>query len=144
MWFFFLPFILQSIVIPIDEFCFHWRRGLPRWERIGHPLDTCTIILCFVFTLLFPYSRKMLLFFAPLALFSAFFVTKDEFVHKECCGAKEQWLHAILFLNHPLMLISAGFLWARGFIPFLAIQTALTTAFCIYQLIYWNVLWKPK
>jgi len=26
----------------VDEFYFHRRRGLPRWERLAHPLDTMT------------------------------------------------------------------------------------------------------
>ena len=81
-------------VINIDEFYFHVKRGLPKWERIGHPLDTLTVLACFAFILIFPYSSLNLKIYIGLALFSCVFVTKDEFVHKECCPASEQWLHA--------------------------------------------------
>jgi len=49
-----LPFIVQTLVIMIDEFYFHVRRGLPKWERLGHPLDTLTVLACFAFVLFFP------------------------------------------------------------------------------------------
>jgi hypothetical protein len=39
-----LPLIVQAIVIFVDEFYFHFAPGQPRWERIGHPLDTVTVL----------------------------------------------------------------------------------------------------
>ncbi|HWU42647.1 MAG TPA: hypothetical protein VN132_04380, partial [Bdellovibrio sp.] len=41
--------ILQGSIMLIDEFFFHHKRGLPRWERIGHPLDTITVLTCLLF-----------------------------------------------------------------------------------------------
>ncbi len=157
-----LPFVLQLLVISIDEFFFHVKRGLPKWERIGHPLDTLTVLACFAFILFVPYSSFYLKIYIGLALFSCLFVTKDEFVHKECCPASEQWLHALLFLNHPVVLTLAGCLWpiASGdtgpswlsaLIPhvktlrlFLMIQTGSIVLFLVYQILYWNLLWKDK
>lgn len=157
-----LPFIVQMIVINFDEFYFHVRRGLPKWERLGHPLDTLTVLACFSFILFVPYSSFFLKVYIALALFSCIFVTKDEFVHKECCPASEQWLHALLFLNHPVVLTAAGLLWPlvggaavpawiSGLIPYtdtlrlaLQIQTACVALFLIYQTIYWNFIWKDK
>ncbi len=157
-----LPFLIQMLVITFDEFYFHVRRGLPKWERIGHPLDTLTVLACFAFVLFVPYSSLFLKVYIGLAIFSCIFVTKDEFVHKECCPASEQWLHALLFLNHPIVLTAAGLLWPivqgysfptwlQGWIPYadqlrmiLSIQTACITLFLLYQTIYWNVLWKEK
>lgn len=157
-----LPFMIQTFVITFDEFYFHVRRGLPKWERIGHPLDTLTVLICFAFILLVPYSSLSLKIYIALAIFSCVFVTKDEFIHKECCPASEQWLHSFLFLNHPIILTSAGLLWPiisgamppdwlRGLLPHaaqlktaLTIQTALIALFFLYQTIYWNLLWKDK
>lgn len=157
-----LPFIIQTLVIMIDEFYFHVRRGLPKWERLGHPLDTLTVLACFMFILFVPYSSLTLKIYIALAIFSCIFVTKDEFVHKECCLASEQWLHALLFLNHPVVLTMAGLIWSmstrtagpewlNSLSPyldqmhrFLRMQTAATALFFIYQLVYWNLIWKDK
>lgn len=157
-----LPFLVQIIVITFDEFYFHVRRGLPKWERIGHPLDTLTVLACFAFILFVPYSSFFLKVYIALAIFSCVFVTKDEFVHKECCPASEQWLHALLFVNHPIVLTAAGLLWPlmdggtapswmSGLVPFagslrsiLLVQTACVALFLTYQTVYWNFLWKDK
>jgi hypothetical protein len=157
-----IPFLVQLIVIGIDEFYFHLRRGLPKWERIGHPLDTLTVLACFAWIVFIPYSRFSCNLYIGLALFSCVFVTKDEFVHKDCCLASEQWLHALLFINHPIVLTAAGLIWPiadggtgltrlNGLIPyaealrgFLLMQTGATALFLIYQILYWNVLWKDK
>jgi hypothetical protein len=156
-----LPFLVQMLVITCDEFYFHVRRGLPKWERLGHPLDTLTVLICFLFVLFIPFSALALKIYIGLAIFSCVFVTKDEFVHKECCPASEQWLHAFLFINHPIVLTAAGILWAviNGATPemfsalrehadslrtFLNIQAASAALFLIYQSIYWNVIWKDK
>jgi hypothetical protein len=157
-----LPFLIQSIVITADEWVFHLKRGLPKWERIGHPLDTLTVILCLGYVLIFPYSAFHLKIYIGLSLFSCLFVTKDEFVHKECCPASEQWLHSILFLNHPVLLAATGIMWptlhgnhAPSWIGswlnqpdfltlFLRGQVMFAVLFFLYQTIYWNVLWKEK
>ena len=157
-----LPFVVQMIVIVLDEFYFHVRRGLPKWERLGHPLDTLTVLACFSFILFAPYSPFLLKIYIGLALFSCVFVTKDEFVHKHCCPASEQWLHAVLFLNHPVVLTAAALLWplvAEAQMPSwmslllpyadslrlaFFIQTTCVFIFFIYQTIYWNFLWKDK
>ncbi len=148
-----LPFFLQGVLIGYDEFHFHRKRGLPRWERIGHPLDTFTVLLCFLFLLFFPYSSLTLKIYIGLAFFSCIFVTKDEFIHKECCPATEQWLHAVLFLNHPILLTLGGIFWyilyqavhasLHPFLwKFLWGQASLMFLFATYQIIYWNLLWK--
>ena len=89
-------------------------------------------------------------------------MTKDEFVHKEHCPATEQWLHAILFTLHPITLTCAGFIWTvvqgyaatpwisnwlnnpEALLFFLLGQFGVMTLFLIYQIIFWNVLWKNK
>jgi len=147
MWWLVCPFILQFIVISLDEYYFHIKRGLPLWERIGHPLDTLTVLSCLLFVYFIPYSENSLMWYIALAIFSCFMITKDEFIHKEHCPAAEHWLHALLFINHPILLTCVGYIWKNptGFLStFLGWQIALTFLFFLYQIIYWNLLWKAK
>jgi len=152
--FLFIPFPLQMICMAVDEIHFHRRRGLPRWERLGHPLDTLTVLVCFVWLLIAPPGAFSLDVYIGLSVFSCLFVTKDEPAHSKHCHSGEHWLHAMLFILHPLVLLSAGLLWPAwrqqplSFIHytgfernFLLVNTLLTLAFGLYQLIYWNFLW---
>jgi len=149
----FFPFILQMVVIGLDEYIFHVKRDLPKWERIGHPLDTLSVIGCLLFALLIPYDPSLIKYYVGVAIFSCLLVTKDEFVHKHHCPAAEQWLHALLFINHSIVLVATGLMWPqlqnKAFawlpasdllIPFLWIQVSGATAFCLYQIIYWNFI----
>lgn len=157
-----VPFLLQTVAMLFDEGYFHLRRGLPRWERIGHPLDTLTVLICLGFVLFVPFSTRLLPLYIALAAFSSFFVTKDEFVHKHHCPASENWLHALLFTLHPIALTCAGFMWPiihgsevtpwishwldnpAGIAFFLRLQFGTTALFLLYQIVYWNWLWKGE
>jgi hypothetical protein len=157
-----LPFAFQIICMAVDEFYFHRQRTLPRWERIGHPLDTLTVLLCWSVVWFVPPTAISISLYAGLGTFSCLFVTKDEWVHKEYCRAGEQWLHALLFILHPLLMVSAGLLWPalgtenaaalsfgriryEGFErSFFAVNIALTLLFGLYQLVYWNFIWKAR
>lgn len=157
-----LPFALQAIAIGFDEIWFHRRRGLPRWERIGHPLDTFSMLLCLGYVFFVPYSKGAILPYALLAIGSSLMVTKDEFVHNKHCPPSEQWLHALLFLLHPTTLISAAIIWpaSQGLetTPWLSFllkkkealhlfligQSVGMTLFMTYQIVYWNFLWIPR
>ena len=151
-----IPFGFQAVVIAVDECVFHIQRDLPKWERIGHPLDTLTVLFCMGYVLLVPFSKTAMIVYVCLAVFSSLFVTKDEFVHKKHCPASEQWLHAVLFTMHPVVLATAGFIWpvvqgakvspwiahwldnAPALRLFLWGQCAAMTVFFLYQIIYWN------
>jgi hypothetical protein len=157
-----LPFGVQALAMVFDEGFFHVKRGLPKWERIGHPLDTLSVIVCMGFVLFVPFSANALYLYAGLAAFSSVLVTKDEFVHKHHCPSSEQWLHAILFTLHPITLITAGFIWpvVQGvevapwitewlseptyLHVFLQGQWAIMTLFLFYQIVFWNFVWKDK
>jgi hypothetical protein len=157
-----LPFAVQTVCMAVDEFYFHRQRSLPRWERLGHPLDTLTVLLCWGFIWFAPPRGGLITIYIALSLFSCLFVTKDEWVHKQHCRAGEQWLHALLFVLHPLLMLSAGLLWpalhrdngaapASGWIAytgfegsFFAVNLLLTLMFGLYQLLYWNLLWKAN
>ena len=106
-----VPFIVQALVIGFDEYYFHVKRGLPLWERIGHPIDTLSLLICIIFVLSVPFSPLALKWYIGLGVFSCLMVTKDEWVHKHHCPASDQWLHALLFINHPIVLGSIGIIW---------------------------------
>src|SRR5262245_22654200 len=148
-----IPFVLQSLLMVVDEFYFHWHRILPRWERLGHPLDTLTVLICWGFLLLVQPTPLAAGIYALLSIFSCLFVTKDEWVHKQHCRPGEHWLHAMLFIVHPLLFISGGLFWTaihtesasllnliryEGFERrFFLVNFALTFIFGLYQIIYW-------
>jgi len=150
----FIPFLLQMVVILLDEALFHVKRDLPKWERIGHPLDTLTVIACFAFAWFVPYDPSYVIWYVICALFSTFFITKDEFVHKEHCPAAEHWLHAILFVNHSIVLSLVGIIWPHlhenetfTYLPpiyqlkaLIIFQLIGSISFCLYQIVYWNFI----
>ncbi len=165
-WLLVFPFAVQGGLMALDEFYYHRLRGLPRWERIGHPLDTMTVFVCYAWILFVPpVTAGAVSGYVALAVFSTAFVTKDEFVHARECSAGEQFIHALLFGFHALVLLSAGLLWpafhpdarnvldgVSGFVSpaalgvlviVLKVQMAATGAFLLYQITYWNFLWKP-
>jgi 2-polyprenyl-6-hydroxyphenyl methylase / 3-demethylubiquinone-9 3-methyltransferase len=138
-----IPIALQAIAMVVDEGVFHRRRGLPRWERIGHPLDTLTIAACLAWLLAMP-APSGLAGCVALAIGSTLFVTKDEGVHAKLCTAGEHWLHAVLFALHPIVLAAFGILWWHGQTTILAVQLSVTLGFFAYQVIYWNVVQRPS
>ena len=128
----------------VDEFHYHRGRGLPAWERIGHPLDTLTLLACALWASEIAYTPKRLPVYLGLAVFSCLFVTKDEWVHKQVCSAGEQWLHALLFVLHPCVLFVWGFAWASSQATgLMRAQAILIFLFMIYQTLYWSLSWKP-
>ena len=96
----FFPFLIQAILIFLDEWYFHRRRTVPKFERVGHPLDTISFLFCLILVTFLSYTTFNLYVIALSSLFSCIFITKDEFVHKSYCCGKEMWLHACLFINH--------------------------------------------
>jgi hypothetical protein len=137
-----LPVVLQALAMFVDEFVFHRRRGLPRWERLGHPLDTLTVAICYGWLVAVPVGRAEALgVYIGLCAFSCLFITKDEIVHAKHCEPLEGWLHAVLFLLHPIVFLAFGLIWIRGTEAWLLNGAlASTLGLLAYQLIYWN-LW---
>lgn len=134
-----VPYLAQAIAMMVDEFYFHHKRGLGRWERWGHPLDTLTVLACYLFVLVMPVTTLNVQLFMGLSVFSCLFITKDEWVHARECVAGEQWLHALLFVLHPIILFVTGWLWFHGEGQAILIgQLCLTGLFAIYQVFYWS------
>ena len=130
---------IQALVIAVDEFYFHFRRGLPRWERIGHPVDTFSVILVFAAFNFLPTHEATPPWLYGLMIFSCVLITKDEWVHTKHCDAAENWLHSVLFLIHPLVFISGWLLWRESGASFLHRAQGLgLCVFFLYQIVYWN------
>jgi hypothetical protein len=137
-------FALQGLLMVVDEFGFHRRREVPLWERRGHPLDTLTVLLPLVMTLWLPFTAPWTVVFVVLAIASCVFVTKDEWVHARFAPPTEQWLHAMLFLMHPLIFIAMFLLWRAAALQWLVMQTLLAASFFAWQTLYWNGPWAPQ
>lgn len=138
-------FFAQGAALGADEFIFHRRRGLPRWERLGHPVDTFSVLLCLGATLILPVRQPWTGIYFGLALFSCLLVTKDEWVHTSLCPPAEHWLHALLFLLHPALLWAVYRLWSDGEAfsrQLLQGEAALCAVFMGYQILYWNFPWR--
>jgi len=147
----FVPSLAQGGLMLVDEFYYHMRRGLPRWERISHPLDTLATLACLVFALTMDFDETNLIAYIILCAFSSILITKDEFVHKNLCDEMEMWIHALLFVVHPAVLLAAGFFWSlRGPVSgglispesattALAIQAFVLASFFVYQVIFWGI-----
>ncbi|MEP7052538.1 MAG: hypothetical protein ABJB12_19380 [Pseudomonadota bacterium] len=135
-----LPAALQGLVMLADELVFHRKRGLPRWERLGHPLDTLTAALCYGWLAAVPATgANAISVYVALCAFSCLFITKDEFVHARLCEPLETWLHALLFVLHPVVFLGFFLIWYSGNQEWV-IRGELggTLALFTYQVAYWN------
>jgi hypothetical protein len=140
------PALLQAVAMLVDEGVYHRRRGLPRWERLGHPVDTLSVALCYVWLVSHrPDAPHALAGYVALAFVSCLVVTKDEAVHARLCSPGEHWLHALLFVLHPIVFLAIGALWWSGHHEWLVrAQLALTASLMIYQVVYWSVSWNRR
>ena len=141
------PVAVQGALLLVDEFAFHHARGLGRWERYGHPLDTLSTLCCFLAPALFPFRGAAPWVYAALCVFSCAFVTKDEGVHANQCGAMEHRLHALLFVVHPIVFFGFGLLWAfrpLAVVPLAWGQITLMAIVFAYQVLFWVILGKGR
>ena len=129
---------LQGLFMGADELLFHRHRALARWERVGHPLDTLTVLVPLLLTLSVLPQSPWIGAFIAMAIFSCVFVTKDEWVHARLCGGGENWLHAMLFILHPVLFLALFTLWKNGHYGWLTLQAVVTSCFLAYQVVYWN------
>jgi hypothetical protein len=157
-----VPLVVQTTAMGVDEGLFHRRRGLGRWERVGHPLDTLTVLACLGWVLRVGPGARAAAVYVALATLSCLFITKDEAVHARQCSAGEHWVHALLFIVHPVSLAAVALLWpavhahrdgaalpswlapTAPFAPLVSIQAVLTAAFFVYQTVYWSFAWPRR
>jgi hypothetical protein len=140
-----LPAGLQALAMAVDEWVCHRKRGLPRWERIGHPVDTLSVAACYAWLVITPPTAAGgMPVYIVLAALSCLIITKDEPVHARLCDARESWLHSVLFVLHPIVFLTFALLWLSGtHRAVIAAQCAITILFAIYQAAYWSVFWRP-
>lgn len=127
----------------IDEFYFHHKRGLGKWESIGHPIDTFFYLLCFIPCLYLKFQTNISLFIF-LCLTSTLIITKDEWIHKDQSSGSENWLHALQFIIHPISLLILAVFWREDQLDFIKIQAFIVLLFLIYQVLYWNFFKKNR
>jgi hypothetical protein len=140
--FLYLPFLFQGLLMTVDEFYFHERRGLPRWERLGHPLDTLFTLITLSIPASLPLNDKSMTLYLVLATISSLLITKDEFIHSSYCSKSEHWIHSVLFILHPITFFSALILWMNT--PndlLLNVWPFIIGAFMLYQILRWNLIW---
>lgn len=137
----YLPFMLQGISMFVDEFYFHEKRKLQLWEKVGHPLDTLSVLICYCYLI---WGADNLTTYIALSAFSCLLITKDEFVHTKVCEASENWLHSLLFILHPICFLGAYLLKQEGQMEFLKIQTLVVLIFMLYQALRWSYPWGIK
>jgi hypothetical protein len=136
-----LPLLFQAGLMSVDEFYFHRRRGLGRWERLGHPVDTLLFLVCCAYIAAQPADPAHLMPYVILSGLSCLVITKDEFVHAQACSAGEGWLHSLLFVLHPIVLFSLWQLKALGQVFSIWMQLAAVSGFFAFQVFYWNRSW---
>lgn len=136
---FLLISIFQGVAIAFDEFIFHHKRGLPKWERLSHPFDTSMVIVCLLFLYFFDRTPTTQFIYFVLAGISCIGVTKDEWVHHKYCKGTEMWLHGVLFAMHPLVLFTAMQAWETSK-PLILMVACCVIGFLIYEISYWHFL----
>ncbi len=124
-----------------DEFYFHRRRGLPRWEKIGHPVDSFFFLLPFLYIVFANFNS---IIFLGLCLLSCLIITKDEWVHAQKCEGAENWLHSLLFIIHPISLAGLYAAYFFNLQDLIEVQTVIIAAFMLYQIVYWNFYFKEQ
>ena len=141
LWLFALAIpVLQAALMFFDEGYYHRTRGLPDWERWGHPLDTLSVLACLAIVYFLPITVTNVWLYSGLAAFSCLWVTKDESIHARHCLPGEMHIHALLFILHPLLFWAGYQFWKVKEDAFfiLTVQLAATVALLIWQIFYWN------
>jgi hypothetical protein len=147
--------IFHCSLLCLDEFYFHYRRGLPKWEIIGHPLDTLTILFGILFLKYRSYSEDNLKIYIIISFFSCIFVTKDELLHHKLCTTGEMWVHGLLLICHPIIFICAAYIkWFphspqdKYFYQLMSLNRSFNQLpntmmlILVYEIIFWSVVWK--
>lgn len=131
--------VLYVTATLVDEFHFHRNRGLHRQEVIGYPINTLTVIACFLFLALAERNLATEKIYYLLAILSCLSITKDEWIHRKACSGGEMWMHSVLYILHPLLLFIAMLGWEDHRATFLAFAGG-ATIYLFYQVTYWNLI----
>jgi hypothetical protein len=143
-----LVWLGHGVLTLYDELWLHRRRRLGSWEARAHLAATALIVVLELGVFfLAPSPGRMFAYFV-LAVASSLSITLEEKLHARVCPPIEHWVHALLFMLHPLALLTIGVCWQRLGKPLreldgwplgvLAVYTFGTLAFSIYQALYWR------
>ncbi|RHX93798.1 hypothetical protein DLM76_12420 [Leptospira yasudae] len=153
------PFFFGLVLAAIDEFYFHWKRGLPTWERIGHSIDIVFTIIPYSILIFFEYDQTNLLVYVIFALISCMTVVKDVWVHNRECEASEEFIHGLMSMLHPILLLIPALLWpsfhggqssillSKDATMFKFFFTAIyigSFVWLAYNFIFWNMIDKGR
>jgi len=149
-----LPLVEQGLAILVDEFYFHFARGLPRWEHLGHPLDTFTVLAPILWQgfslqshgnltdyIVPPHSRacsssRMNSYMPMLARRpSTSMPCSSSCIH----WFLPRWPCSGLYITRPPER-SCGSNRFAAWASALPIQAAILTLYMIYQDVYWNLI----
>lgn len=128
---------IQGMLLVYDDLVLHQRRGLPRWERIGHPIDA----FCFSLPIglaAWKGSETSSTLYGGLSLLSCVIILKDEWIHVGRINALEATLHAALFVLHPVTLYLAWELAKTGQTFGLLLAWMALVGVVVFQIIHWN------
>lgn len=97
--------------------------------------------------LLLPHTQANLRLYCVLGVISCLLITKDEWIHAKACEWKELWLHSVLFIVHPALLILVAVSWGQDSSSIalhfmLEFQIVAMLIFSAYQVVYWS-FWAP-
>ncbi|RYZ49427.1 MAG: hypothetical protein EOP07_24485 [Proteobacteria bacterium] len=136
----FLLASMQAVLMFVDEGVFHRRRGLERFERWGHVVDTLLFGAALSVAAFFEPTRFAIIAYSVLGFLSCIVITKDEWIHAKSCEPIEQWCHALLFVLHGALVIVFGMLWNLEPTAWeLKVLPITVFAWALYQHLYWNV-----
>lgn len=128
---------MQGILLLYDDVVLHRRRGLPRWERAGHPIDAFFFSLPIAIAAFGGPTTPSGVYWT-LSFLSCIIILKDEWVHVGRIGALEATIHAALFVIHPVTLVAAWRLAQTGETLGLVLAWIALLGVVSFQTIYWN------
>ena len=137
--------LVQAAAMSWDELVLHRRRRLGAVESWGHVADSLSYLIALAIAALAPVAPPWKAAYVCAAVFSCALITKDEWIHAEECEPSEHWIHAVLFVTHPCVLILVGILWIRGEAGVLRlILPGAVALFCAYQAVYWIAMGRRR
>ncbi|MBS1985442.1 MAG: hypothetical protein JST16_14850 [Bdellovibrionales bacterium] len=103
-------FAAHYALLILDETKNHSRRPIGRRERMGLILDALMLAWLASFVFFVKYSEGMAFVYGALALLTLLLVTRQE-LHVRECDRRERWMHSLLFISYPLVVITLAAFW---------------------------------
>ena len=142
---------LQVILFHVDEYYFHRKRGLSKYEIASAITDGAFYVLPLIIATFAKFDSIWKTIFIVLAGISCLSIAKNELFYP-ALQVKERIIHSLLYVLHPILLYSFYISWKGNFFDaypnFWILQllyVAIGFKTVIYQIIYWNYIHEnPK